>query len=179
MSDVGSSLWQVATYRRLAFIPLAVAIGWLGSDYVGPGIPWSANQFELMTEIVGRPFPYVSRVSVPADLRQGEWVVVFYNVSCPKCHALLAELEGDRGLALAASRRRFAVVSVFLETSENPLSGETDTPPFIVYGTMKANGAWEIPTPMVVLLQNGIVRAVGDDLTSLDKVTPSENLVAL
>jgi hypothetical protein len=105
---------------------------------------------------IGNRFPLADHIDLGSQLRIGQWLVVLYRGDCPTCQKLVPQIDQ---LTQAGS------VSVAL-IEMPPYQTEAlklDSPQAAwVAGRLSDRKEWFATTPVVILLDNGIVRGISE-----------------
>jgi hypothetical protein len=103
---------------------------------------------------VGNPFPLQRYIS--DDLSHGQWLVMLYRHDCPTCEAAMPSyLEVAKR---SSARQRGPARVAFVELP--PYGPAEKRSPAAHWLTLPQSKEWASQTPIVLLLQNGTVKAV-------------------
>jgi hypothetical protein len=147
--------WACAALMAGVGVPAFLALGsYPAASIAGDGLVESGRVVVLMPEAwKGKRFPLFEHIDVGDRLSTGRWVVVLYHLGCPKCRELIEEyrqLPRESGANLPVA---------FVEVPE-PRPGREHTPldglPSL-QGQLIGSAEWFVPTPTIVLLQDGVV----------------------
>ena len=129
--------------RRVALSLVPVAGAVLVLSLAAPG----QGERDAPESWVGREFPLLDRVDFEGDLRRGDWRVLLFHHSCPKCVETLDELART---ALEGSARPLACLEV-------PPYGEVEREaPGVQFGRVRDE--LRVTTPVLLTLKDGVVR---------------------
>ena len=156
--------------RRYCLHALAVMVfaasGWSASAYVQDYKLRMADETELVALTPGMPFPHISRIRTFADLQHGRWILIFHNVGCSTCQQMLANLEDSP--VISSDSVRGALIDVRLPGRvERGAPEMASRLAFFSHGIIDVSSASEIPTPLLVRLQDGKVVDISQDVLSV------------
>lgn len=98
---------------------------------------------------IGRGFPLVAEIDIGDRLRIGRWVAVLHQVHCSTCQEALPFYEAQ---ARDAGGHGVALIEM------PPHEGAESHDSHAVRGTLSAGREWFASTPVVLLLEDGMVR---------------------
>lgn len=142
--------------KALGILLIAVAIIVAGLGFQKPvqTVPTTQidNQIYEVLEPegwVGKKLPIIDYIDIDEELKDGNWLVLFYHQDCPDCRKAVPELE----------KAVFEDVDFNIAIIEVPPYGSPiETNCF--YSRLLEAKEWFITTPVVILLNNSIVSAV-------------------
>ena len=97
-------------------------------------------------------------VEIDENLRQGHWIVVLYGADCRSCQKHFEEWKNTGFPVAAEGNERIALLEISGKP-ENSLKRGLAGEPFIL-GNLSGERQWYIETPVILLLQEGIVRQI-------------------
>lgn len=170
--------WRpAATAPRPGAHVIGLALGGLALLALGAGSPSIAQPEDLDSpggvavldprEWVGQPFPLLDRLSGTANLRQGEWVVLFHRRGCSACAAMLDELH----LLTMAPGFRKPVRLAFIEIPSDEVA-VAESAARCNRLHLRARREWATKAPTCVRLFDGRTEAVTSDLEEVREWFP-------
>ena len=112
-------------------------------------------------EWINQKWPLSSFVEIAEDLEQGYWIVVLYGADCRSCHEHFNEWKNKGFPVPSEGDERIALLEI-TGNSENALKRALVAEPYI-WGSLIRERQWYVETPVVLLLQEGIVRQIWTD----------------
>ena len=98
---------------------------------------------------VDKQLPLIGHTDVDADISQGRWLVVLHQAHCSTCREALTFYEA---LAGTAAGYRVALLEI------PPYDGEHGEASAALWGRLSDEREWFASTPVVLLLEKGIVK---------------------
>lgn len=109
---------------------------------------------------LGQPLPLLCTVDIESRLAGGRWVVVLRRRDCPVCgEQVPLFLKGLVGPALAHGVQ-VSIASIEVG-SDGVYPDATQGTARTIAGNLRAGQQWDGPTPIFLMIQDGIVVAVG------------------
>lgn len=109
---------------------------------------------------VGTPFPLFDHIDVGPQLRDGRWILVFYHYDCPSC-ALVVPQVIEKSRDFRGARLALIAVPPLAPPGKGLVAPRSD----YVLGSLSAQREWFMHTPVVMMLDGGAVRAIGESTT--------------
>jgi hypothetical protein len=120
------------------------------------------NQSDLVIlrpkQWMGKMLPLLDHI-MPADkLGHGHWIVVLHRANCSKCAKAIARYRATaQELASSDAEVQIALISIDADS----MGGDD---PHILYGCLRNDRSWFARTPTEIVIENGIVKSVSEDL---------------
>jgi hypothetical protein len=105
----------------------------------------------------GNAFPVLPYVTIDADLEQGKWLVLLYDLDCSACRDAFSIF---RELAREFEKNPAASSIAIIECPPLAERDHTGSHPRYASGSLKASRDWRLPAPVAVLLNEGVVCTV-------------------
>ena len=107
---------------------------------------------------VGTRLPLLDDIALPRRLDEGTWIVLLYKHGCSACREAVANYERfARQISPKPKMPRIALIAC-------PPYGDEVTsaerPSYCIYGRLTGAKRWKLPTPMVLLVDEGRVKYV-------------------
>lgn len=99
----------------------------------------------------GKRLPLLDHVDIGSDISNGDWAVILYHSDCSRCRETIPGLQRQEG-----ERARMAFVEMPpYAARDDDLVPESSR---WVRGKLRDDHEWFAPTPVVLVLQDGVVR---------------------
>jgi uncharacterized protein DUF1573/methylamine utilization protein MauE len=153
----------------VAGIPVSIAmLGYEPSRLDTSGNIVGDEQFVVLEPEtwVGKQFPLAGHIDSGDQLMTGRWTVVLFSHDCPGCQELVPQLvDRIKGDTMAAAMGRLALVELppygpRQELEEKEKLGAT-------YCRLSEKHDWFVGTPVVLLLEGGLVIAAKESTTEV------------
>ncbi len=109
---------------------------------------------------LGKPFPLSSHIDIGDSLSRGRWVLLFYHHDCAQCQQ--AVLRRERSARPSKDGTPSDSIALIEVPPLGSLPHATDGKDGLIYAHLDDSRDWFVATPLEVILDNGIVRAVRD-----------------
>jgi tetratricopeptide (TPR) repeat protein len=100
---------------------------------------------------VGKNLPVLASIDIQEQLKDGNWLLLFYHFDCPACLDAIKTIQGQEKELLTAGQR-IALIEV---PPYGKLSMDIKSP--CVWGKLPGTKQWLVETPVVVKIRDGIV----------------------
>lgn len=138
--------------------PHFVTLGRLDGDVPGQSLGTAGASVDLRpSQWVGNRFPLAAHIAVVGpQLMQGRWIVLLVHHDCAHCLAAIDMFEAESINAISKPGAPGLVV-IELPPYSDP-DAKLVHPPTVL-GALDESRDWYAPTPVALLLENGIVKA--------------------
>ncbi len=106
----------------------------------------------------GKRFPLLDQIDVGERLAAGRWLLVFYHPGCPQCEELIDRYRNWQQARVAGAE---SAKVAFIEVPDAEQSHSIDfSGTRCLLGSLDRSRRWFVPTPTILVLQEGTVRTV-------------------
>jgi hypothetical protein len=146
------------------FLALGIPAGWTMSAYQAAALADSGDLIGSGKSVVlepenwvGKPLPLLRYIDLGNQLTSGRWVVVLYRHDCPHCQRTVPQCAAHARELAARTGTRVALVEM-PPYAESPawLGDGIST---CVLGRLSDSRLWFVRTPVILTVEDGVVKA--------------------
>ena len=126
---------------------------------------------------IGERFPLLDYIDIGDKLRGGSWIMVLYRHDCPDCRTIVSKF-GQLSRELAARGEAAKVALIELPPYDDRESQSISHGMKYCVGRLNNAREWIVATPLVLVLERGVVNKVGNGKNPPTRIASNESWTA-